>query len=312
MKKLSLYSAWVSVLCLLFLPQLSLSQTDLPKSSPPPIGQQMVREGDLAVKLVAALGIGTVEDEIEAETTLGNMGISPRNGWIADYPVTPDIIGEMYKSVRNAAASGKLSMSVEEATEKVKSVCADLSLAITPFTSANADMPKTPDSDGYPNQTIVNNYYTNEGPPVVTYYTPPPDYYYLYSWVPYPFWGFGFWFPGFFILNDFHRVVHVHGRTVFVSNHFNDIRNHRVFRVDPVSRFRGRTFAGIGVTNSRRFISTGVPRSGRMIFNTPGMRRSSGGSFSTPSRSGSFSAPSRGGGGGRAGGGGGAPQGFRR
>jgi hypothetical protein len=101
----------------------------------------------------------------------------------------------------------------------------------------------------------------------VTYYAPPPDYDYLYTWVPCPFWWVDFWFAGFFILHDFHRIEFVNHRTVFISNHFNDIREHRVFRVDAVSRFHGRTFAGIGASHRGSFISTGVPRSERTIFN---------------------------------------------
>lgn len=284
MKRLSICCVGLSTFCLFLLSSnVLLAQSNLPKSAPPPIGQQMVREGDFALRLSAELGIGTAEDEIEAETMLGNVGIAPRNGWIADYPVTPDIIGEMHKSVRDAAASGKISMSVEEAIKRLQTVNADLSLAVAPSTSANDGKAKSPKGDNYPDQTVINNYYTTEGPPVVTYYEPPPDYYYMYSWVPYPFWGFGFWFPGFFILNDFHRIVHVHDRNVFVSNHFNDVRNHRMFRIDPVSRFRGRTFAGIGVTRTRNFISTGVRRSERTIFNSPRMRMSPGFRSFTPS-----------------------------
>ena len=72
-----------------------------------------------------------------------------------------------------------------------------------------------------------------------------------------------------FVLNDFHRPLFFGHRVAFISNHFNDFRAHRVFRVDPVSRFRGRTFAGIGVNGRRGFISTGVSRSERRIFNAP-------------------------------------------
>jgi len=277
MKQLSKYLVGLSTLCLFLLPsKLLLAQPEQPNNAPPPVSQQLVREGDFALKLVAALGLGTSEDEIEAETKLGNVGIAPRNGWIADYPVTPDIIGELHKSVRDAATSGKISMSADEGLKRLQSVGSDLSLAVTPSTSANSDKAKSPKPDNYPDKTVINNYYINEGPPVVTYYEPPPNYYYLYSWVPYPFWGVGFWFPGYFILNDFHRVVHVRDRTVFVSNHFNDVRSHRMFRIDPVSRFRGSTFAGIGVTRTRRFIPTGVQRSERRIFNNPGMRMSPG------------------------------------
>ena len=76
----------------------------------------------------------------------------------------------------------------------------------------------------------------SRGPPVVTYYPPPPDYGYLYSWVPYSFWCSGFWFPGFFVLNDFHRFVHVHGRREVISNHIHEPKTRRVFSVDPRTR----------------------------------------------------------------------------
>jgi hypothetical protein len=98
-------------------------------------------------------------------------------------------------------------------------------------------------SQSGPNPTVINNYYYNEGPPTVTYYAPPPDYYYMYGWVPFPFWCAGFQFSGFFILHDFHRTVFIDNRVVVVSNHFNDIRRHRLFRIDPVARRDGRAIA---------------------------------------------------------------------
>ncbi|HEY3307237.1 MAG TPA: hypothetical protein VGJ93_02170 [Desulfuromonadaceae bacterium] len=268
MKQLSMCGVRLFVLCqLLLLPTLLLAQSEQPKSAPPPIGQQLVREGDLALKLVGVLAVGTAKDEIEAETMLGNVGIAPRNGWIADYPVTPDIIGELHKSVRNAAASNKISMGVDEALKRLDTVKTDLKVTVNPATKVTAEETKSRTADNYPDQTVINNYYNNEGPPVVTYYAPPPDYYYLYAWVPFAFWWSDFWFPGFFVLRDFHRFAFVNNRAVFISNHFNDVRVHRVFRVDPVTRFRGRTFAGIGATSRKGFIPTGVPRSERTIFN---------------------------------------------
>ena len=247
------------------------------RSSPPPIGQQLIREGTFAVKLGAALGVVTTDDEIEAETRLGDVGIVPRNGWIADYPVTPDIIGELRNAVASAADADKISMTREEALKRLKSVETETALQVTPQTNGKSEARIPTDSGNYPEPTEVNNYYYTEGPPVVTYYTPPADYYYLYAWVPFPFWCYGFWFPGYFILNDFHRTVVVRNRVEFISNHFNDVRVNRVFRIDPVSRFRGRTYAGIGVTRSRGFISTGVPRSDRTIFNRSRTRYMPGG-----------------------------------
>ncbi|HEY6838870.1 MAG TPA: hypothetical protein VI389_09020 [Geobacteraceae bacterium] len=269
-----------------------------PASPPsPPIAQQLVREGDFAIKLQTALGLGTSEDEVEAESTLGNAGIAPRNGWIADYPVTPDIVGELRKSVGDAAEAGTIDVDRDEALKKLDTVSSGFSLAVKPHV-ARTNEPPPEGTDKYPDSTVINNYYYDQGPPVVTYYAPPPDYYYLYSWVAYPFWCYGFWFPGFFILHDFHRTVFVGHRVAFVSNHFNDIRRHRVFRIDPVTRFNGRTFAGIGVSNRRGFISTGVPRGDRRIFNRSHRWGESGGRMTSPpiSRGGrTFGQPPRGG-----------------
>jgi hypothetical protein len=257
---------------LLVFPAFSQAQTATtpPPDSLPPISQQLVREGDFAVKLYAALGLGTAQDEAEAETGLGQAGIMPRNGWIADYPVTPDIVGELQQSVQDAAAQGGIALESSAALQALNAVAAEASLGVTPQRAVGAESPdQVAAVTSYPDPTVINNYYQAEGPPIVTYYAPPPDYYYLYGWIPYPFWCAGFWFPGYFILNDFHRSFHGHNRVSFVSNHFNDLRGHRVYRVDPVSRFNGRTFAGIGVRNRRGFISTGVARSQRTIFNAP-------------------------------------------
>jgi len=228
----------------------------------PPVGTQIVREGDLAVRLESVLGVGTSGDEVEAETTLGNLGITPRNGWIADYPVTPDVIDELQKSIGDVANSGRLSMNKEEALKRFSSITAEFDVNITPYTGNQAQ-----NNPPGPDPTVMNNYYYNQGPPVVTYYTPPPDYLYLYAWVPFPFFYFGFSFPGYYILHDFHRVVVVHGRPVFISNHFN-AGPQRVFRVDPVARFRGQTYAGIGAPRTGHFLSTGIPGSDRTVFHS--------------------------------------------
>ena len=93
-------------LALLSFPVVARAQTEAPKAAPAPIAQQLVREGDLAVKLVTTLGLGSVDDETEAENQLAQIGIIPRNGWIADYPVTPDVFGELQKAVAVAATAG--------------------------------------------------------------------------------------------------------------------------------------------------------------------------------------------------------------
>ena len=273
---------FVAGLFLFSMPVVVHAQSEPAKSASPPIAQKLVREGDFALKLQSALGLGTAEDEVSAESRLGEVGIAPRNGWIADYPMTPDIVIEVEKSVKAAAKAKKLSVGKEEALKKFHAAAASLDLTVKPYTAGKTGEAKPTAPEKYPDQTVINNYYSSEGPPVVTYYDPPPDYYYLYAWVPCPFWWFDFWFPGFFVLRDFHRVVFVNSRVVFVSNHFNDVRVHRVFRVDPVTRFSGRTFAGIGVANRRGFIPTGVSRSERTIFNGSRSRMVPSGRMMTP------------------------------
>lgn len=235
-----------------------------------PVSQQLVREGDFAVKLQVALGLGKSEDETYAESVLGEHGITPRNGWIADYPMTPDIVGELRKSITASVAADKLDMDEEKALKLFDQVVMDTELSVKPYTGNEPADTAAATAPQYPDGTVINNYYTTAGPPVITYYAPPSAYLYLYGWVPYPFWWNGVRFSGYYMLNDFHRPYYYRHRPVFVSNHFNDVRMNRVWRIDPVSRYNGRTFAGIGVTpNRKRFISTGVARSEVRIFNAP-------------------------------------------
>lgn len=253
----------------------------------PPIGQQVVREGDFAVKIVAALGMGTAENEAEAESRLAEVGISPRNGWIADYPMTPDICGEIYKTVRDAADAGKIGLSVESALERLNGVMDQAGLSAT-ASSGGAETGGYSGTASAPGEAVINNYYYNEGPPIVTYYSPPYDYLYLYAWVPYPFWGYGFWFPGYYILNDFHRVAYVGRGGVFVSNHYRDLGGRRYTRIDPVARFSGRAAATGGTVRS------GLPPTGAFRGSRGAASRGSAPQLAPNSR---FSTPaSRGGG----------------
>ena len=248
-------------------------------AQPPPIEAPLVREGNFAMKLAPALNLGQPSSEAEAESVLGTVGIAPRNGWIADYPVTPDIMGELRDAVGYAAQARTISMDKDKALKALEGVQESVSAAMIPAAAgppSQSQLAGTPQANeesapAYPDAAAVGNYYSEEGPPIMTYYAPPPDYYYLYSWVPYPFWWGGFWFGGFFILNDFHRHHRDHDahgtHEHFVSNHFNDVNAHRVFRIDPASRLSGRTFAGIGAPRANNFINTGVKGSQERIFN---------------------------------------------
>ena len=83
----------------------------------PPIAQTMIREGEFAVKLAESLKMGQPKSEAEAETMLTSVGIAPKNGWIADYPVTPDIIGELENAIGSAVDSGKVGIKKEAAVK---------------------------------------------------------------------------------------------------------------------------------------------------------------------------------------------------
>ena len=61
-----------------------------PPSGPPPIEQPLVREGEFAVELANALNLTTSHDEATGESYLASVNILPRNGWMSDYPMTPD------------------------------------------------------------------------------------------------------------------------------------------------------------------------------------------------------------------------------
>jgi hypothetical protein len=265
MKKLLFSEIIVFLVCLLLIPALLYAQAEQTKEVPP-VAQPLAREGDFAVRLAEALEVGTTTGETEAESILGSVGIAPRNGWIADYPVTPDIIGELQGAVGEAADANRITIGKDEALKKLQDVTAAFNLSVGPYNPGET-AENQPSYDNYPDPTVVNNYYYDQGPPVVTYYSPPPDYYYLYSWVPYPFWWSSFWFPGFFVLVDFNKVVIVNKRVEVVSNHFVDPKANKVFRIDPVKRFSGRTFAGIGVRpGSKGFISTGAKGGAPAVF----------------------------------------------
>ncbi len=261
---------WLSILLsagLLLYPFAGFTQDYGPQTSQrqqaPPVAQTLVREGDFAVKLAAELDLGNPPNEAAAEDLLARAGVSPLNGWISDYPMTPEIIGQLGDSIAAAAGQGKLSMTAGEATQGLYSLASQMNLP-TPAGSDAGTMP-----EGQSNPTVVNNYYYDQGPPVISYYPPPVDYWYLYDWVPYPVFWFGFWFPGFFICHNFTTTVFVSngafvGRTAIVSNRFIDPVTRTVTRVDPLVR------TSTGTVRPTTALRTG---SGQLFRTATDMRR---------------------------------------
>jgi hypothetical protein len=251
---------------MLVMPSIAMAQMAENGSGLPPIEQQLVRGGDLAVMLVFALGVGVEEDEAEAQSRLAEIGIAPEGGWIADYPVTPDIAGELRQAVAAAADAGQLTMDRDQALREFDEVLVELGLPVFPYSEETAGESSPVPAESYVEPEVVNSYYYSEGPPVVTYYSPPPAYTHLYSWVPYPFLTADYLFPGFFVLHDFHRTVVVHKRSFFVTNRFKDSRTHRTHRIDPRTRFKGDHFGVTHRHDSRTFRSGGVRGSDSDFF----------------------------------------------
>ena len=275
--KTSFKTVFLLVTVLVLTPILSAAYTDQSSTARPPVSAPLIREGTFAVGLAVALKVGTPANEVEAESMLTAAGISPVNGWMADYPVTPDIVGELQTAVGRASESGTITMGKDEALRSLQGVMSGYSLTLTPDMSGSTAVSSGTE---YPDPTIVNNYYYDEGPPVVTYYAPPPDYAYLYSWVPYPFWWWGgFWFPGFFVLADFdihHHDGHHHDghdnhgwhgqNGEHFTNHFRNAGTGQMSRVDPASRAHGGTFAN-GVSTGSGWSSASARNGAQQIYN---------------------------------------------
>ena len=56
------------------------SQSEQTATEAPPVSQNLVPEGDFALKLAAALDLGTPTTEVQAEDMLTSVGIEPHNG----------------------------------------------------------------------------------------------------------------------------------------------------------------------------------------------------------------------------------------
>ncbi len=205
----------------------------------PPVAQPLVREGYFAIKLATEFKLGSPLDERAAEGLLAGAGISPADGWISDYPVTPEIIGQLDDALKRSAKDDTLPVSYDAAKQDLTDIAQELALPVPAQDGMQpAEAPQPNNASDY------SDYYDTEGPPVVTYYPPPAAYAYLYDWVPYPAIWFGISFPGFFICHQFTRVVTVgpafgfrHPHRAIVTNRFVDPGTRRSFFV--LHGFRG-------------------------------------------------------------------------
>jgi hypothetical protein len=231
-----------------------------------PVAQRLVREGEFAVRLLSSISSISQEEESAAVKRLGDMGIVPRNGWIADYPVTPDIVGELRNTLIIAAVNDKLGLAKDKALERFEVLCASFNLPSKADPGNTDGVPAGAREGTHPTSDEIKRYYEAVGPPVVTYYPPPESYTDIYCMVPYSFRCRGIVFNGFYILKRFHLTVFNNSRVEFVSNTFHIFRDHREFLIDPIARLYGSTYAGIGA-RGKGFLPTGIKGSERRIFN---------------------------------------------
>ncbi|MGO9018992.1 MAG: hypothetical protein ACLQVJ_11655 [Syntrophobacteraceae bacterium] len=277
---------------LVAVPYIAAANAKSSPSGPPPIEQPLVREGDFAVELATALHLTSSHDEAAAEDYLVSIGISPRNGWISDYPMTPDIIAEIRDSASRSASSGNLKISETNAVSIVDKVSIAMNLPVqyagekySYDSSSEYQSPAVrplPEDSEYVEPYVVEDYYYDNEPPVVTYYPPPSEYAYLYDWVPDPFWWDGFGFGGFFILVDFDRHYHHHHITNHVTN-----ADGRASRINATTRASASAMANTANTAntsaSRNLTSSGAARDADRSIRDPGSATRDMDKFSSPS-----------------------------
>ncbi len=135
--------------------------------SGPPVQQKLVREGFFAMKLAEALKVGEVKSEAEAESKLASVGVIPKNGWIADYPLTPTVIAELENAIIEAADSGKIAMKRDEALKAFR----DLIVSIE---NGHVEVEPPPEKQPYAEGYVYPRFY------YYPYYYPYPYYFGYY------------------------------------------------------------------------------------------------------------------------------------
>ncbi|MGR8933018.1 MAG: hypothetical protein ACU837_01350 [Gammaproteobacteria bacterium] len=100
-------------------------------SARPPVEQTLIPEGLFAVQLAQALQIERTEDVAVAEKRLSELSIAPKNGWISEFPVTPEVIGDIDKAVATAAETGLLQLGKTQALQALSGLKTKLGLNVS-------------------------------------------------------------------------------------------------------------------------------------------------------------------------------------
>jgi|GEM_PF-1256388 len=279
------YLALLTVTLLMLSPAIARAQIGPGTVDGPPIAQKLVREGDFAVELTDAFNLGPVGTEEEAESVLTSVGITPKNGWVSDYPITPDVIGELQAVIATAADSNTLDIRKDDALAAFSDLLDQLGLPPITTDGSNeytedTQPPMSAETGTYVDSGGLVDYYGGYGAPIVTYYTPPWPYYPLYSWVSYPFRCHKTFFPGFFVLRRFHcikpvAVVRHHGSGVViisrpvrkvVTNRVVDPATHKVLIIDPPRRSTDPAFRFVPSSSTAKFATVQPGRGSNVVM----------------------------------------------
>lgn len=206
----------------------------------PPIAAPLIRQGTLAFKLSASLGL-RANSEAAAISNLSQIGIIPRGGWSASTLVTPALVGELQNSIILAARSGQLLISGSKVLSRFNSVRAGLGLPIFPV---NAAARASFLNAGFVSPFAINRFFINNGPPVLTFFPPPLRFRNQFAFTPFPFVCSNVFFPGFFVRNDVSSLFYAR-----VSN-FGRITP-ALIQIDNAIGFRSVRFSGDALLNER-------------------------------------------------------------
>lgn len=124
--------------------------------------------------------MGFIDDEVLAQSLLAARGIEPRAGWIANYPVTPLVMGELREALISSSESGRVDVTRAEALAAFDGLALELGLAVDHLAGQGyAEAP--PPGGGLPPESLpygeppVTGYYDYHAePPILAYYPPPP------------------------------------------------------------------------------------------------------------------------------------------
>ena len=136
------------------LPKPSTTQTGI---NSPSVEQTLVPESVFAMQLAEALKLGPVPDEAKAEELLSGLGIEPKNGWIAEYPVTPEVLGDIETGIVMASDQGKIAFTKDQALKLFSEVKVRLGFDVKSVSNPPAGLIKKP------GKTTVYSYTDSHG-----------------------------------------------------------------------------------------------------------------------------------------------------